>query len=369
MKENLISKYFSVIEDPRISRQKKHKLSDIFFMTLCAVVCGADNWVMIEHFCEAKKDWFCEQLGLANGIPSHDTFSRVFSMIDIKHFCECFTNWVNDLVNLSAGEVIAIDGKCLRRSLDKASGKSAIHMVSAWACDNQHVLGQVTVSEKSNEITAIPELLTILDITDMTITIDAMGCQRAIAQQIIDQQGHYVFSLKGNQGTLHQDVALWFESKLKKKLYHHQTVDGDHGRIETRTIITSDDIGWLQETHNWPGLKSIIAVTSERDIKDVKSTETRYFISDIPAKEIDQISKSIRAHWSIENKLHWSLDMAFDEDHSRARIGHSGANLAVIRHIALNLLKAEKSLKVGIKTKRARAGWDHSYLLKIIFGN
>lgn len=159
MKENLISKYFSVIEDPRISRQKKHKLSDIFFMTLCAVVCGADNWVMIEHFCEAKKDWFCEQLGLANGIPSHDTFSRVFSMIDIKHFCDCFTNWVNDLVNLSAGEVIAIDGKCLRRSLDKASGKSAIHMVSAWACDNQHVLGQVTVSEKSNEITAIPEFI------------------------------------------------------------------------------------------------------------------------------------------------------------------------------------------------------------------
>ncbi|MDC0535754.1 ISAs1 family transposase, partial [Francisellaceae bacterium] len=363
------TKHFLKIKDPRVSRQKKHELSDIFFMTLCAVICGADNWVMIEQFCEAKKDWFCEQLGLENGIPSHDTFSRVFSIIDLKCFGECFSNWVNDLVNFSAGEVIAIDGKCLRRSLDKASGKSAIHMVSAWACDNQQVLGQVTVSDKSNEITAIPKLLTILDITDMTITIDAMGCQRAIAQQIIDQQGHYVFSLKGNQGTLHKDVALWFESKLNKKLYQHQTIDGDHGRVETRTITTSDDIEWLQGTHNWPGLKSIIAVTSEREISENKSIETRYFISDIPAIEVDRIAKSIRVHWSIENKLHWSLDMAFDEDHSRARVGNSAANLSVIRHIALNLLKVEKSLKVGIKTKRARAGWDHSYLLKIIFGN
>jgi predicted transposase YbfD/YdcC len=369
MKDTLITKHFSLIKDPRVNRQKKHALSDIFFMTLCAVICGADNWVMIEQFCEAKKDWFREHLDLENGIPSHDTFSRVFSMIDLNSFSECFSNWVNDLVNVSAGEVIAIDGKCLRRSLDKASGKSAIHMVSAWACDNQQVLGQVTVSEKSNEITAIPKLLTILDITDMTITIDAMGCQRAIAQQIIDQQGHYVFSLKGNQGTLHKDVALWFESKLNKNLYQHQTIDGDHGRVETRTITTSGDIKWLQETHNWPGLKSIIAVTSEREINDNKSAETRYFISDIPATEVNRIANSIRAHWSIENKLHWTLDMAFDEDHSRARVGNSAANLSVIRHIALNLLKAEKSLKVGIKTKRARAGWDHSYLLKIIFGD
>ena len=234
-------------------------------MTLCAVVCGADNWVMIEQFCEAKKDWFCAQLNLEHGIPSHDTISRVFSLIDIQHFSECFTNWVNDLVTLSAGEVIAIDGKCLRRSLDKASGKSAVHMVSAWAGENQCVLGQVPVAEKSNEITAIPELLKILDITDMTITIDAMGCQRAIDKQVIDKNGHYIFSLKGNQGKLHEDVALWCESKLKKETDEHQTIDGDHGRIETRNIVATSDIDWLQNTHDWPGLKSIVAVTSERD--------------------------------------------------------------------------------------------------------
>lgn len=335
-------------------------------MTLCAVICGADTWVMIEHFCEAKKDWFTKQLDLKNGIPSHDTFARVFAMIDIHQFSKCFTSWVQELAKRKPEGVIAIDGKCLRRSMDTSSAKAAIHMVSAWACDQQCVLGQVPVSEKSNEITAIPELLKMIDVTDHTITIDAMGCQRAICQQIIDQKGHYILSLKGNQGTLHKEVALWFQSTFEKHIFEHQTIDGDHGRIETRNIMASSDIAWLQKHHQWPGLKSIIAITSNRQTGESSNCETRYFISDLPAEQINKIATSIRSHWGVENQLHWSLDMAFDEDHSRARIGNSAANLSTVRHIALNLLKADSSLKVGIKTKRARAGWDNSYLMKLI---
>lgn len=369
MTKDSITKHFSTIEDPRINRQKKHNLSDIFFMVLCAVICGADNWVMIEMFCKSKKEWFTKQLQLENGIPSHDTFGKVFAAIDIEGFSKCFTNWVNDLVDLSVGEVIAIDGKCLRRSIDKASNKAAIHMVSAWACDNECVLGQVPVAEKSNEITAIPKLLKILDLQNTTVTIDAMGCQRAISEQIVSQGGDYLFSLKGNQGNLNDDVRTWFESDLKNKApYQHETIDGDHGRIETRTITSTDNIDWLQKNHNWPHLKSIISVKSTREIKENISEETRYFISSLDANDIKKIAHTVRAHWGIENKLHWVLDMAFDEDHSRAREGNSAANLAVIRHLALNLLKAEKSTKVGIKTKRARAGWDERYMLKVIEG-
>ncbi len=359
--------HFSQIEDPRVNRQKKHELQDIFFITLCAVVSGADNWVMIEEFGNAKLAWFTEQLGLENGIPSHDTFGDVFAAIDTEQFSECFTRWANDLATLSEGQIIAIDGKCLRRSVDSASKKAAIHMVSAWAHSNRLVLGQVKVDEKSNEITAIPKLLERLDITGAIVTLDAMGCQKKIAQQIVDQKGDYVLSLKGNHGQLHDDVKVYLDSAESTSVAQATDVDAGHGRVESRTIKVCDDIEWLKQSHpEWKGLKSILAVTAIRYIKDRTEKETRHFISSLDASDPTRLAQAVRAHWSIENNLHWVLDVAFDEDRNRTRVGHSAANLAVIRHIAVNLIKNEKTSKVGVKTKRAKAGWDNNYLLKVL---
>ena len=357
--------HFSSIEDPRVNRQKKHKLQDIFFISLCAVICGADNWVAIEEFGIAKEQWFTEILGLEYGIPSHDTFGAVYAAIDTEQFSVCFSRWVADLASLTAGEVIAIDGKCLRRSLDKASKKAAIYMVSAWAQQNNLVLGQVKVDDKSNEITAIPTLLSRLDIAGAVVTIDAMGCQKKIATQIKQQGGDYVFSLKGNQGNLHDDVKTFFTSSLSPAIAA-VSYEGDHGRIETRSIRATADIVWLQERHDWQGLQSIIAVTAKREIGDKVSEETRYFISSLDANDPQRLERVLRAHWAIENNLHWVLDIAFDEDSNRTRKGHSAANFAVIRHIALNLIKAEKTAKVGGKIKRLKAGWDNDYLLRIL---
>lgn len=362
-----IIQHFSSIEDPRVNRQKRHQLQDIFFITLCAVICGADNWVAIEEFGQAKETWFTQLLGLKHGIPSHDTLGDVFAVIDPEEFSECFSKWVADLATLTDGEVIAIDGKCLRRSIDKASNKAAIYMVSAWAQKNSLVLGQVKVADKSNEITAIPTLLSRLDIAGTVVTMDAMGCQKKIAKLIVEKKGDYVLSLKGNQGSLHDDVTTYFESALSPEAAVI-TFDGDHGRIETRAVRVTDEIEWLTENHSWDGLKSIIAVTATREIKTRVTEETRYFISSLSADNPKQLEHAIRAHWAVENNLHWVLDMAFDEDSNRTRQGYSASNLAVIRHIALNLIKNEKSSKVGIKTKRLKAGWNNNYLLKIIGG-
>jgi predicted transposase YbfD/YdcC len=357
--------HFSSIQDPRVNRQKKHQLQDIFFISLCAIICGADNWVAVEEFGVAKEEWFTELLGLAHGIPSHDTFGEVYAAIDTDHFSTCFSRWVADLANITEGEIIAIDGKCLRRSIDKASKKAAIYMVSAWAQQNNLVLGQVKVDDKSNEITAIPKLLARLDIAGAVITIDAMGCQKNIAKQIKQQGGDYVFSLKGNQGNLHDDVKTFFTSSLAPAVTS-VSYDGGHGRIETRSLRATDDITWLQERHDWKSLQSIIAVTAKREIGDKVTEETRYFISSLDANDPKRLERVVRAHWTIENNLHWVLDIAFDEDSNRTRKGHSAANLAVIRHIALNLIKAEKTSKVGIKIKRLKAGWDNDYLLRIL---
>lgn len=357
--------HFSSIQDPRVNRQKRHQLQDVFFITLCAVICGADNWVAIEEFGKAKEEWFTELLELKYGIPSHDTFGDIFAVIDTDEFSECFSNWVADLASLTDGEVIAIDGKCLRRSIDKASNKAAIYMVSAWAQQNSLVLGQVKVADKSNEITAIPTLLSRLDIAGAVITMDAMGCQKKIAKQIIEKESDYVLSLKGNQGSLHEDVTTFFESSLSPEAAVI-TFDVGHGRFETRSVRVTDEIEWLKENHSWVGLRSIIAVTAIRETKNKITEETRYFISSLSADNPNQLEHAIRAHWAVENNLHWVLDMAFDEDSNRTRQGYSASNLAVIRHIALNLIKKEKTSKVGVKTKRLKAGWDNDYLLKII---
>ncbi len=319
----------------------------------------------IEKFGKAKESWFTEQLGLENGIPSHDTLGAVFAAIDTEQFSQCFSNWVADLADLVEEDIIAMDGKCLRRSIDKASNKSAIYMVSAWSRKNSLVLGQAKVDDKSNEITAIPKLLSRLDIAGALITIDAMGCQKKIAKQIIDQGGDYVLSLKGNHGTLHEDVKAYFTSALSPEIAT-KTVNGEHGRIETRSVRVTDEIEWLKKEHSWSGLKSIIAVTATREVDEKITEETRYFISSLSANDPNKLEHAVRAHWAIENNLHWVLDLAFDEDSNRTRKGYSASNLAVIRHMALNLIKAEETAKVGVKTKRMMAGWDNDYLLKIL---
>jgi predicted transposase YbfD/YdcC len=363
-----LSLIFSTLEDPRINRQKLHKLSDILVIAICGVICGADNWVAIEAFGQSKKSWFTKLLDLEHGIPSHDTFGKVFAAIDSEKFSECFIKWVSGMTTLFSGEVIAIDGKTVRRSADKAQNKKAIHMVSAWAQQNRLVLGQIKVDEKSNEITAIPKLLAQLDIVGAIVTTDAMGCQYRIMDQIVKQGGDAVLCLKGNQGSLNDDVRQWFENQpLDTQLNEHYNLDYDHGRIEQRTIKSNQDVGWLRTRHpKWENIQSILSVTAKRDLNGKISQETRYFISSLKDTCPEKLGQIVRAHWSVENELHWTLDVAFDEDQARTRKGHSAANMSILRHLTLNLLKQEKTEKVGIKIKRQKAGWNEAYLLKVL---
>lgn len=363
--------HFATIEDPRKdNHNRRHKLMDMLVLTILAVISGAEDWVAIERFGELKKEWLQTFLELPNGIPSHDTLGDLFQRINPKQLQESFLSWINVLVSIVGGEIIAVDGKTLRRSYNTSDGKGAIHMVSAWAVKNRMVLGQVKTAEKSNEITAIPELLKMLDIETGVVTIDAMGCQKDIAAQITSQKGDYVLSLKGNQGTLHEDVALYLNTAKQnafKKIAHsyYETLDGDHGRIETRRYWITDQIDWLEEKEKWAGLRSLGMVESEREIDNKVTRETRYYIASIEP-DAQRFGECVRAHWNIENNLHWSLDVSFNEDQCRVRKGHAAENFAVIRHIALNLLKQEKTAKVGIANKRKMAGWNNQYLAKVL---
>jgi len=362
---------FSPIEDPRMDRNKKHLLIDILTIAICAVVSGADDWVAVAEFGRSKAAWLKQYLALPNGIPSHDTFGDVFARICPNQFKECFLHWVQEVFELTEGQVIAIDGKTLRRSYDRSDAKAAIHMVSAWAAANKIVLGQVKTEEKSNEITAIPELLRLLEINGCLITIDAMGCQTDIAAQIIDQGGDYILALKGNQGTLHEDVKSFFQDpKLHEDqdiaLYEEQTVDGDHGRIEIRRYRCTADIPWLDELGRWEGLRSICEVASERHVADDVSSERRYFIASIPA-DPKRWTHGVRCHWGIENELHWRLDVTFREDDCRVRKGPGPDNFALLRHIAMNLISRETS-KGSFKAKRYRAALSDEYRLKVLAG-
>ena len=365
--------HFSGIEDPRIDRSKRHKLIDILVIAICATICGAEGWEDFELFGTCKLDWFKSFLDLPNGIPSHDTFRRVFARLDPTQFQQAFLDWVRSVTRLTQGEVVAIDGKQLRRSHDRAAGKSAIAMVSAWAEENRLVLGQVRVDEKSNEITAIPELLKILEISGCIVTLDAMGCQTEIAKTIVDKQADYVLAVKGNQPTLLDDLREYFDWALADKFQQtrytkDETVDGEHGRMEVRRCYASEDCEWLRRKAEWPGLRSIAMVESERRVGEVEpSHERRYYISSLSA-DAKELNRVIRRHWSSENSLHWVLDIAFREDDSRIRKDHGPENMATLRHIALNLLKQDKSIKVGIKSKRKNAGWDERYLLKVLNG-
>ena len=364
-----IKNHFSNITDPR-ELNKRHKFIDIITIAICAVVCGANSWEHIQVFGQSKLDWFKDFLDLPHGIPSHDTFGRVFAQIDPDEFQQSFMSWVQTICQLSHGQVIAVDGKTLRRSHDKTNGKSAIHMVSAWASANGMVLGQVKTDEKSNEITAIPQLIKTLEIQGGIITIDAMGCQKNISKTIIDKGADYVLALKENQGTLHDNVELFFQDNLnntanQSDLDFHQSTDGDHGRIEIRRYWTISGIDWLQGKESWKKLKTIGMVQRERHVGDDISIETSYYISSLD-NDAKCFAHAVRSHWGIENSLHWVLDVSFREDESRIRKKNAPQNFAVLRHMAINLLKKETSLKKSIKSKQLRAGWDNDYLDKVL---
>jgi predicted transposase YbfD/YdcC len=366
-----IWEHFCVLPDPRVDRTKLHKLEDILTIALCAVICGAETWVDIADFGRAKESWLRTFLELPHGIPSHDTFGRIFAVLDPRGFERCFQSWIGELAGSSEGKLIAIDGKTIRRSLDRANGKAAIHMVTAWVHENHAVFAQVRTEDKSNEITAIPQLLEMLNLKASTVTIDAIGCQRDIAQKVLDKDGHYVLAVKRNQETLYEDIRLFLDDAIENGFHGlehdlYERTEKDHGRIETRRCWTTGQTGWLRQRHAWPGLQSIAAVDCRRQTGQTISTERRYFISSLPGRTAQRIAVAVRNHWSVENELHWSLDVCFGEDQSRVRIGNAAENLSRVRRLALTLLKQEKTAKVGIKAKRLMAGWNENYLLKVL---
>lgn len=363
--------FFGDLPDPRMNRTRRHELPDILVIAICAIICGAEDWVSVALFGRCKEAWFRSFLRLPHGIPSHDTFGRVFSALGPKAFSERFTRWVQAISEVTEGDVVAIDGKTLRRSFDRASSKAAIHMVSAWSRANGLVLGQVKTAAKSNEVTAIPRLLELLDIKGCIVTIDAAGCQKAVAEKIVNSGADYVLSLKGNQPTLHNEAVAYFEEGLKtgmcgSKHDHVIEENNDHGRFERRETWSTDEVDWLPNRQQWPSVRSAAIVISTRTSQGKTTEERRYYISSLPGDDAGKIADAIRGHWSIENSLHWTLDVAFREDESRARKDNAAQNLAILRHIALNLVKNEKTRRVGVKNSRLKAGWDEGYLLKIL---
>jgi predicted transposase YbfD/YdcC len=359
-----ISAHFNTVDDPR-KYHVRHKLIDIITISICALICGAQNWVDVEQYGISKYQWLKQFLELPGKIPSHDTFGRVFAMLDPTQFAEAFISWSSSIQTLFGQ--IAIDGKTLRASHDNATGKGAIHMVSAWAVENGIVLGQTKTDEKSNEITAIPELIKQFELKNTIVSIDAMGCQKSIAKLIIEKKGHYVLSLKGNHSNLHDQIKLFFEDTPNGQadLDTFESTDGDHGRIEIRRYWACSDIGWLQGKEQWAGLKTITRVQRERQIDNKTSTETSYYISSLD-KDAQTIARAIRGHWQIENSLHWVLDVTFDEDRCRVRKDNAPENMAILRHIVINMIKQEKSFKGSIQTKRLKAAWENDYLLRIL---
>lgn len=368
-----LTKHFANLTDPRVERTKEHLLLDIVVIAVCAILAGADGWVAVEAFGRAKEKWLRTFLELPNGIPSHDTFGRVFAALDPFEFEQSFLSWIQAVSTRLTGEVVAVDGKTLRRSHDKRLGKNAIHMVSAWATAQRLVLGQRKVEDKSNELTAIPELLRVLALEGCIVTVDALGCQTEIAETIVNQGADYVLAVKGNQGKLHEDLKDLFDGAAEVEFRevphaHARQVTKDHGRLEIRDcwVITAPEyLDFVRRHDAWKNLRSLIRIRTEVRRGRKRSEETRYFISSLQATPRELLT-AIRGHWGIENGLHWILDIAFREDESRVRKDHAAENFAVLRHIAVNLLNRARNGKDSIKTMRLRAGWDETFLAQVI---
>lgn len=358
---------FSNLDDPRSKRNRLYSMSEILLGALCAAVCGAEGWQDVEDFCKAKIDYLNRILPYKNGVPSDDTFRRFFRSLNPDQFQELFRQWVMSIQPIIKDRIIAVDGKASRHSFDE--GTQMLHMISAFATEERLVLAQEKVSDKSNEITAIPRLLEWLDLRGSTVTVDAMGCQYAIANQIIKQQGQYIFALKGNQSALNGDVVEYFTDEvMRNDLQPHVAWDKGHGRIESRTCWVEENIAWLRDRHPaWHTIKSIIRIDSTRQIKGKTTQETRYYISSC-VDGPDKILQKIRSHWAIENSLHWVLDMSFGDDQSRIRKENAPQIMVIIRHIALNLLQLQKNSmkRQSIKRLRKMAGWDHDLLSSIL---
>lgn len=371
--------HFACMPDPRMNRRKAHDLVDILVIAVCTLLCAGETFNDMEDFGKAKRDWFKTFLNLRNGIPSHDTFNRVFAALDPQQFLDCFLRWTQSLREVVHQEIVALDGKALRRALNK--DQSVKYIVSAWAESNGLVLGQLKVADKSNEITAVPELLRVLELSGCIVTIDAMGCQKKIAREIIEADADYVLALKGNQETVHAEVKSFLDATLVEQqtsrpkgaklspaaatLASLETVEKDHGRLEIRRYYQSEQLDWFADRLKWEGLRSVGMVESLREVDGKTTVERRYYLASLPLG-VDTFARAVRSHWGVENKVHWIMDVCFREDQSRARAGYAAENLATLRRLALNLLKREKTKKRGIRGKQLNAGWDHAYLLRLL---
>ena len=351
------------LEDPRTGNAGLHDFHELLMIALCTVLCGGQGAVDMALFARAKEPFLRGFLKLANGVPSHDTFSRLFRQLDPVQFRVAFQRFMASFSKTIEG-VVAIDGKVLRRSFDRASGKSPLHMVSAWGCKQRLVLAQIATDAKSNEITAVPKLLRMLSLKGTIVTTDALNCQRGIAQQVVDQGGDYVLALKGNQGTLHDDVTTYLDDPAAKVTAAAPTVDAEHGRIETRTATVSTDIAWLRDDHQWPGLSAIGKVVRVRETPARTTTETAYYLLSTPLSA-ERLNEVVRSHWGVENRLHWRLDVVMNEDQDRNRLGNGPENLAVLRHMAMNVMQNDAT-KGSLRGKIKRAGWDDAYLARLL---
>jgi predicted transposase YbfD/YdcC len=367
--------HFAELKDPRVDRTKRHPLLSILAIAIGAVIVGAETWDEIEEFGTVKAEWFARFLDLPHGIPSHDTFNRVFAALNPHQFRACFAAWMRSVAQVLPTDVIALDGKTVRRSHDRHAGREAIPMVSAWACMNRLVLAQERVSDKSNEITALPALLRVLELKGCLVTIDAIGCQREIAEQIREHGGDYVLALKENQPKLLEEVTTTFAQAranvfVDLVMNQERNVDNGHGRLEIRrhwVIADPDILAWLHDEYGWPGLQAIGMVEAERRLGAERSRETRYYLLS-RALSAQHFGEVVRSHWGIENQVHWTLDVTFGEDQSRIRHGDAAENFVVLRHLALNLLRRQQVKRLSIKAKRLKAGWDDAFLLQVLQG-
>jgi predicted transposase YbfD/YdcC len=371
--------HFKDLPDPRVNRTKDHDLIDILVIAVCTLLCAGESFNDMEDFGKAKQDWFKTFLPLRHGIPSHDTFNRLFAALAPQRFLDCFLRWTQSLRQVVAQEIVALDGKALRRALN--ADQSVKYIVSAWAESNGLVLGQLKVADKSNEITALPELLRVLELSGCIVTVDAMGCQKKIAQEIVEADADYVLALKGNHETVHEEVKTFLDDAVAQTAQPRpldakrppaaatlavlETVEKDHGRLETRRYYQSVELDWFADRSQWAGLRSVGMVEASREIGGQRTVERRYYLSSLPLG-VEPFARAVRGHWGVENKLHWVLDVCFREDQSRARAGYAAENLATLRRLALNLLKREKTKKRGIKGKQLNASWDHAYLLRLL---